>query len=98
MALKQQPDFSIDALNLMFGYYNLNLPVLLEQIEVPVYLVYGTFKGMDEKEFKFTERAIRKMKRKTDSVTYRSLNGGHYVHWNKSFNLDELKEFLESSH
>jgi 2-hydroxy-6-oxonona-2,4-dienedioate hydrolase len=98
MALEHQAKFSIDTLNLMFGYYNLNLPSLLEKMKVPVYLVYGTFKGLDEKEFEFTDKSIRKIRRKTDSVIYRSLNGGHYVHWSKSFDLDELKEFLEPPH
>jgi 2-hydroxy-6-oxonona-2,4-dienedioate hydrolase len=97
-ALKSQPMFSVEALNLMFGYYNLNLPGLLGQVEAPVYLVYGTFEGIDKKEFISTRKAIRKMKRKTDSVIYRSLNSGHYVHWSNSFDLDELKVFLDSSH
>jgi 2-hydroxy-6-oxonona-2,4-dienedioate hydrolase len=98
LALEQQADFSIDALNLMFGYYNLNLPVLLEQVKVPVFLVYATFEDMDKREFESTKKAIRKLKRKTDSITYRSLNSGHYVHWSDSFELDELKDFLESTH
>jgi 2-hydroxy-6-oxonona-2,4-dienedioate hydrolase len=98
LALEQQADISIDALNLMFGYYNLNLPVLLEQVKVPIFLVYATFEDMDKREFESTKKAIRKLKRKTESITYRSLNSGHYVHWSDSFELDELKDFLDSPH
>ncbi|OAT80123.1 hydrolase [Bacillus sp. MKU004] len=97
LALKSQVDFSIDALNLMFGYYNLNLPKLLQQVKVPVHLVYATFEGIDEKEAVATRKAIMYMERRTDLVAYHSLDGGHYVHWNEEFDLGGIRRFIESS-
>ncbi|XXM70649.1 alpha/beta hydrolase [Lysinibacillus sphaericus] len=96
LALKAQVDFSIDALNLMFGYYNLHLPKLLQKVKVPVHLVYATFEGIDEKEAAATRKAVGYMERRTDLVTYHSLVGGHYVHWNEAFDLEGIRRFLES--
>jgi 2-hydroxy-6-oxonona-2,4-dienedioate hydrolase len=97
LALKSQVDFSIEALNLMFGYYNLNLPKMLKQVKVPVQLMYATFEGIDEKEAEATKKAVVYMKRRTDLVTYHSLDGGHYVHWNEALELDKVRRFMESS-
>jgi 2-hydroxy-6-oxonona-2,4-dienedioate hydrolase len=97
LALKSQVDLSIDALNLMFGYYNLNLPKMLQQVKIPVHLVYATFEGIDDKEADVTKKAVLDMKRRTELVTYHSLVGGHYVHWNEAFDLDKVKLFIESS-
>ncbi|WP_281974375.1 alpha/beta hydrolase [Halobacillus litoralis] len=97
MAIKHPAEFSVEGLNLMFGYYNLNLPKLLKSIKVPTYLIYGTFENINEKEHRHTEHYIQKLKRHSLPITYHQVNGGHYVHWNKEFSLYDLKEFLTNT-
>ncbi|MBA2176207.1 alpha/beta hydrolase [Halobacillus locisalis] len=93
-AMKHQGDFSVNGLNLMFGYYNLNLPKLLKQLSVPTYLVYGTFKGLNEKEYNNTYHYIRKIQKHDLPVTYRAVKGGHYVNWSSEWSINELEDFL----
>lgn len=94
LALKNQANFSADSLNLMFGYYNLNLPKLLKSLKVTTYLVYGTFKDKNGKEHKTTNQYIKNLKQFNLPITYLPINGGHYVHWNEEFSLYNLKRFL----
>ena len=93
-ALKHPADFSLTGLNLMFGYYNLNLPRLLRKIAVPTYLYYGTFENLDEKEHRKTKHYIQKLKNDNLPIKYHSVQGGHYVHWNEDFSLSDLEKFL----
>jgi 2-hydroxy-6-oxonona-2,4-dienedioate hydrolase len=97
-ALKNPGQFSVSGLNLMFGYYNLNLPNLLKQIKVPTYLVYGTFENMNENEQKNTKRYIQKLTKKNIPIKYQPVKGGHYVHWNKEFPMNDIKRFLTTSY
>ncbi|WP_456274743.1 alpha/beta hydrolase [Bacillus sp. AK031] len=94
-ALKHQADFSLRGLNLMFGYYNLNLPRLLKKIDVPTYLYYGTFENLDEKENRKTKHYIQKLKNYNLPIKYQSVQGGHYVHWNEYFSMSDLEKFLK---
>ncbi|MCA0970562.1 alpha/beta hydrolase [Halobacillus litoralis] len=94
-ALKHPADFSDRGLNLMFGYYNLNLPELLKKVTVPTYLYYGTFKDIDEKEHRKTKEYIEKLEGFNLPIRYVSVPGGHYVHWNKDFSLGGLEQFLK---
>jgi 2-hydroxy-6-oxonona-2,4-dienedioate hydrolase len=96
-ALKHQADFSLKGLNLMFGYYNLNLPGLLKKIAVPSYLYYGTFENLDEKEHKKTKHYIQKLKNYNLPIKYQSVQGGHYVHWNEDFSMSDLEKFLKEA-
>ncbi|WP_409250769.1 alpha/beta hydrolase [Bacillus sp. SCS-153A] len=96
-ALKQPADFSISGLNLMFGYYNLNLPKLLKKITVPTYLIYGTFEGIDEKEYRNTSDYINRLKKYSLPITYYPLAAGHYVHWSEGFSMVDVHKFLLSS-
>lgn len=94
-AMENTVDISIDGLNLMFGYYNLNLPKLLSKIEVPTYLAYATFKGVNEKEYKNTSKRIKRLQQYHQlPITYHPVDGGHYVHWSDSSVLNDLKNFL----
>lgn len=93
-AIKESAGFTIDGLNLMFGYYNLNLPKMLKQIKVRTYLVYGTFESIDEKEHTKTLNYIHKIKKYNLPIKYRPVNGGHYVHWSDSLLLNDIKSFL----
>ncbi|MHA6251757.1 alpha/beta hydrolase [Oceanobacillus sp. CAU 1775] len=93
-ALRQEAKFSVEGLNLMFGYYNLNLPRMLRNVKVPTYLVYGTFENVSEKEYRNTERYMRKLKDYDLPITYFAVKGGHYVHWNNNFPMEDLKRFL----
>lgn len=93
-ALKHQADFSIKGLNLMFGYYNLNLPRLLKKLAVPTCLYYGNFENLDEKEYRKTKHFIKKLKNYNLPIKYHLVQGGHYVHWNEDFSLSDLEKFL----
>ncbi|MCA0987627.1 alpha/beta hydrolase [Guptibacillus algicola] len=93
-ALKHQSDFSVQGLKLMFGYYDLNLPRLLKKVDVPTYLVYGTFESVNEKEYRNTKQYIQKIKKHNLPIKYYPVQGGHYVHWSEDFSLSEVKEFL----
>ncbi|SHG06050.1 alpha/beta hydrolase [Ornithinibacillus halophilus] len=94
LAFENRADFSVEALNLLFGYYKLNLPNLLKKVTVPTYLVYGTFEGLNEKEYINTKRQVEKLHKHNLPITFQPLKGGHYVHWNQNFAWDELERFL----
>ncbi len=98
IALKHQADFSLKGLNLMFGYYNLNLPQLLKKVDVPTYLYYGTFENLDEKEYRKTIHFIHKLKNHNLPIKYHSVQGGHYVHWNEDFSLSDLEEVMKNAY
>ncbi|MFD2751978.1 alpha/beta fold hydrolase [Virgibacillus siamensis] len=88
--------FSVDMLNLYFGFYRLQMPKLLSQVKVPTYLAYATFKGVDKQEYENTLEHVEKMKRHTQPpITYRPVDSGHYVHWSDPALLPDMKLFLE---
>ncbi|WP_232214164.1 alpha/beta hydrolase [Bacillus sp. SG-1] len=97
-ALKHPAEFSLSGLNLMFGYYNLNLPNLLKKLRTPTYLIYSTFEDLDENESKSTEYYINRIKRHTLPITYQPVRGGHYVHWNEEFSMVNIRNFLLSTY
>ncbi|MEI5906665.1 alpha/beta hydrolase [Bacillus spongiae] len=97
IAFKNPIDFSVEGLNLMFGYYNLKLPKLLLNVNVPTYLVYGTFENMDDKEYRRTNKYIQKLKKHNLPVTYFPVKSGHYVHWSNHFELSDLTHILTAN-
>jgi len=95
-AIERKVDISTEGLNLMIGYYNLNLPKLLKHIKVPTYLAYATFAGVNEREHKNTYKYIKKLERQNRlPITYRSVESGHYVHWSDPTLLADLKMYLK---
>lgn len=94
MAIKEQVSMSGDSLNLMFGFYQLNQKRLWKKLHVPTYLAYATFKGMDQKEARRTRKHVQKLK-KTNPITYRSVEGGHYVHWSDKLLLRDIQTFIQ---
>ncbi|UOQ91716.1 alpha/beta hydrolase [Halobacillus shinanisalinarum] len=94
-ALKQPSSLTAEGLQLMFGFYNLNILKLLKKVTVPTYLAYGSFENINEKERKITYKNIRKLKRKALPIEYRKVRGGHYVHWSDPTLLPDMKAFLE---
>ncbi|WP_246206672.1 alpha/beta hydrolase [Virgibacillus ihumii] len=95
-AYERNIDFSLDMLNLYFGFYRLNMPKLLSQVNVPTYLAYATFKGVDEQECENTSEHVEKLQQHTWlPITYRPVESGHYVHWSDSALLADIKLFLE---
>lgn len=97
-ALKQQVPFSVEGLNLMFGYYNLSLTGMLKKLRVPTFLIYGTFEGINEKEHYKTNRYIKKLANHNLPIIYYPIKGGHYVHWDAKFPVQDLRDFLTNSY
>ncbi|WP_394173548.1 alpha/beta hydrolase [Guptibacillus hwajinpoensis] len=95
LAIKDQVSMSGDSLNLMFGFYHLNQKRLWKQLHVPTYLAYATFKGMDQKEARRTRKHIQKLKKTNLPITYRSVEGGHYVHWSDALLLRDIQTFIQ---
>ncbi|ALX47729.1 alpha/beta hydrolase [Lentibacillus amyloliquefaciens] len=97
-AIKGAVDISTEGLNLIFGYYNLNLPKLLKQIKVPTYLAYATFTGVNERERENTYKYIKKLELLDGlPITYRPVESGHYVHWSDPTLLADLKVYLKQA-
>lgn len=94
-AIRNQVNMSGNSLNLMFGLYNLNQTNLLKQLNVPTYLAYATFKGIDQKEERRTRKHVRKLKKRKLPITFRSVESGHYVHWSDTLLLRDIKTFLQ---
>ncbi|WP_237670230.1 alpha/beta fold hydrolase [Virgibacillus halodenitrificans] len=94
-ALKENVNMTTDGLNLLFGYYNLNIPRLLKHIKVPTYLAYATFTGVDMEEQENTCKYIKKIQRNDRlPIIYRPVKSGHYVHWSDQSLLADIKGFL----
>ncbi|SIS74947.1 alpha/beta hydrolase [Salimicrobium salexigens] len=93
-ALRSQTDFSARGLNLMFGYYNLDIPGLLNNITLPTHVYYATFADLDDRERRKTEHHLKKLRNRSFPVTWHAVEGGHFVHWNENFSLKSVKEVL----
>ncbi|WP_205520018.1 alpha/beta fold hydrolase [Virgibacillus doumboii] len=95
-ALHNQTAVSTDGLNLMFGFYNLNLPEMLKGVKVPTYLAYATFDGVNEGEQASTHKHINKLQQhKQLPISYRAVDGGHYVHWSDPSLLGDIRLFFQ---
>jgi len=79
---------------MMFGYYQMNLPKLLQNVETDTFLAYGTFEGLDAKEHKITKRYIKRCKG-VENLLIRPVKGGHYVHWAEEDILKDIHAFLK---
>lgn len=97
-ALKQQVPFSVEGLNLMFGYYNLSLTSMLKKLRVSTFLIYGTFESVNEKEHHKMNRYIKKLENDNLPIIYYPIKGGHYVHWDDEFPVQELRDFLTNTY
>ncbi|WP_257997875.1 alpha/beta hydrolase [Salimicrobium jeotgali] len=93
-ALRSQAEFSDRGLNLMFGYYNLDIPGLLKKITVSTHVYYATFIDLDYREQKKTEHYLKKLRKRHLPVTWHAVEGGHFVHWNEDFSLKSVKDVL----
>ncbi|QTM99519.1 alpha/beta fold hydrolase [Sediminibacillus dalangtanensis] len=95
-ALRHSPELTASGMNLLFGYYNLNLPKLFRKLTVPTYLIYGTFANRNLKQYKLTRRSIESLQKKQNlPVKYVPVNSGHYVHWSGEEILDKLAFIMD---
>lgn len=92
-AVSADVNFTREGIRLMFGYYRLNLPKLLNRISVPCLLVYASFKDKDLKESQITAKAINKLKPNKYLELF-EMNSHHYVHWADGECLVKIKDFL----
>lgn len=83
-------------LNLLFGFYHLDVPFLMRSLQVPTLLLYADFVGLDAKEAKLTKSAIIDLQRHELPIIYIRLTGGHFVHWNPAFPIEQVLQFLQS--
>lgn len=83
-------------LNLMFGFYHLDIPKLMRSLQVPTLLVFGDFIGLDDKEARLTRSAITELQRHELPITYIRMTGGHFVHWNPAFPIERVRQFLQT--
>lgn len=81
-------------LNLLFGFYHLDVPQLMRSLQVPTLLIYGDFVGLDDKEARLTRSAISELQRHELPITYIRMTGGHFVHWNPAFPIEQVRQFL----
>jgi len=81
-------------LNLLFGFYHLDVPKLTRSLQVPTLLVYGDFVGLDDKEARLTKSAIMDVQQHELPITYIRMTGGHFVHWNPAFPIEQARQFL----
>ncbi|WP_243720041.1 alpha/beta hydrolase [Macrococcus lamae] len=93
-ALKSNAEMTVEGLNLLFTFYNINQPKLINKLKVETLLLYGTFSGINEKEEQRTQKAIKKLKTEISNLTAVPVNGGHYVMWGDDFSLAGIKKFL----
>ncbi|WP_161568875.1 alpha/beta fold hydrolase [Exiguobacterium sp. SL-9] len=82
-------------LNLLFGFYHLDVPQLMRTLQVPTLLFYGDFVGLDDKEARLTGAAISNLQRHELPITYIQMTGGHFVHWNPAFPIEQVRQFLQ---
>jgi pimeloyl-ACP methyl ester carboxylesterase len=83
-------------LNLLFGFYHLDVPQLMRSLQVPTLLIYGAFVGLDDKEARLTGAAISDLQRHELPITYIRMTGGHFVHWNPAFPIEQVRQFLQA--
>ena len=81
-------------LNLLFGFYHLDVPKLTRSLQVPTLLVYGDFVGLDDKEARLTKSVIMDVQQHELPITYIRMTGGHFVHWNPAFPIEQARQFL----
>ncbi|GGH75336.1 pimeloyl-ACP methyl ester carboxylesterase [Pullulanibacillus pueri] len=98
LAIKEQGslDSDITAIPLMLCFSRTNVLKLFHQLSVPTLEIYGTFKGIDDKEAKRTEKWVRKKPSKS-FIQYFEVDAGHYVHWATESPLKEIARFLNVS-
>ncbi|OGX80542.1 hypothetical protein A6395_01075 [Exiguobacterium sp. SH31] len=84
-------------MNLLFGYYNLDMSRLMSMLRVPTLLVYADFIGVDTKEAELTKSAVASLQQDRLPVTFQSVPGGHFVHWSPEFPLERVRQFLLST-
>ncbi|WP_081704515.1 MULTISPECIES: alpha/beta hydrolase [Sediminibacillus] len=95
-ALRHPPKMTASGMNLLFGYYNMNLPELVKKLELPTYLIYGTFADRDKKQYRLTKKSIERLQHhKQLPVEYLPVNSGHYVHWSSEEVVDKLARILD---
>lgn len=94
-ALDAPAKLSRGGLNLLFGFYHLDMPNLMRSLQVPTLLVYGDFVGLDDKEARLTKSAILDLQRHELPITYTRMTGGHFVHWNPAFPIEQVRQFLQ---
>ncbi|WP_161566900.1 alpha/beta fold hydrolase [Exiguobacterium sp. SL-10] len=82
-------------LNLLFGFYHLDVPQLMRTLQVPTLLFYGDFVGLDDKEARLTRSAISDLQRQELPITCIRVTGGHFVHWNPAFPIEQVRQFLQ---
>ncbi|KAA1040331.1 hypothetical protein ERX35_004885 [Macrococcus equipercicus] len=93
-ALKTDTELSAEGLNLLFAYYNVNQPQLLNHIKVETLLIYGTFKDVNDKEKKRTEQAVTTVNTYKAPIKTIAVEGGHYVLWEDDFPWSDVRQFL----
>ncbi|SEQ91082.1 Pimeloyl-ACP methyl ester carboxylesterase [Virgibacillus subterraneus] len=92
-ALMEEVPFTGEGLRLMFGYYRLNLPKILQKISHPCLLIYASFKDIDEERARMTDNEVNKIN-PTSNLKLFKIDSHHYVHWADEKCLDEIREFL----
>ncbi len=95
IAMREQVSLSSDAMNLMFGLYNLNQANLIKRLTVPTYLAYATFTHVDKKEEQRTRRHIQRLKKIKLPISLRAVDSGHYVHWADRDLLKDIESFIK---
>ncbi|MCT4783333.1 MULTISPECIES: alpha/beta fold hydrolase [Exiguobacterium] len=93
-ALNTPAKFGKGGLNLLFGFYHLDVPKLMRSLQVPTLLLYGDFVGLDDKEARLTQSAILDLQRHELPITYIRMTGGHFVHWNPAFPIEQVRQFI----
>ncbi|WP_138859432.1 alpha/beta fold hydrolase [Exiguobacterium mexicanum] len=83
-------------LNLLFGFYHLDVSQLMRSLQVPTLLIYGDFVGLDDKEARLTKSAMMDLQRHELPITYIRMAGGHFVHWNPAFPIEQVRQFLQT--
>ncbi|MDL5376176.1 alpha/beta fold hydrolase [Exiguobacterium mexicanum] len=54
------------------------------------------FVGLDDKEARLTMSAILDLQRHELPITYIRMTGGHFVHWNPAFPIEQVRQFLQT--
>lgn len=94
LALATPAHLSYGGLNLFFGYYNLNLPEMMNRLTVPTLLIYADFCDVSVKEAELTANSIDLLQNRDLPVTYHRVPGGHFVHWSPDFPIETVQMFL----
>lgn len=93
-ALMEEVNFTGEGLRFMFGYYRLDLPRMLKRLTLPCLLIYASFKDIDNKRERMTEKAIQKIMN-AKNVSLSKIDSHHYVHWSGKRCIEEIKYFLD---